>query len=143
MSAMPASDKNGSRLQAIWGWLRTRSSRPARDLMALTDDEVERIAEDLGVSVGELYRLARSNSKNADRLVHRMAAVDLDCNEVARLMPEALHDLQRVCTFCSWRKRCARDMARDPSDPRWKDYCPNATTLLALDAMPWAARRQW
>ena len=40
------------------------------------------------------------------------------------------------------RKR-ARDLARDPADPVWKDYCPNAQTLTAFDTLPWMARREW
>jgi len=111
--------------------------------MALADDDAECIAKDLGVSTAELYRLARSDSKGADLLLQRMAALDLDCKEVARLEPATMHDLQRLCTLCSRRKRCARDLARTPLDPMWKDYCPNVATLLALDAMPWAARREW
>jgi hypothetical protein len=142
MSAIPARDKLGS-LQAIWRWLRTRSDRTACDLAAIGDREVEQIAKDLGVSSAELCSLARSDAKSADPLTSRMTALDLDCQEVARLMPETLHDLQRLCTLCNRRKRCARDLARAPLDPGWKDYCPNVATLLALDAMPWAARREW
>ena len=94
MSTMPARDKPGSLLQAIWRWF-TRSDRAGRDLMGLSDREVERIAEDLSVSTAELYHLARSDSRSADLLKQRMAALDLDCEEVARLMPETMHDLQR------------------------------------------------
>jgi len=36
-----------------------------------------------------------------------------------------------------------RDLARDATDPGWQDYCPNVTTLKALDAMPWLSRREW
>jgi hypothetical protein len=30
-----------------------------------------------------------------------------------------------------------------PFDPSWKDYCPNAQTLTALSALPWAVRQEW
>ena len=142
MSAMPVQEKPGS-LRTIWRWLSTRCDSAARDLAAIGDREVEQIAKDLGVSSAELYSLARSDANGADLLRTRMTALDLDCREVARLAPETLHDLQRVCTLCSERKRCARDLARVASDPGWKDYCPNVATLVALDAMPWAARSEW
>ena len=142
MSAMPAREKAGS-LQTIWLWLRSRRDSTARDLAVIGDREVEQIAKDIGVSSAELYSLARSDANSADLLRTRMTALDLDCQEVARLVPETLHDLQRVCTLCNRRKRCARDLAQAPLDPRWKDYCPNVATLLALDAMPWAARSEW
>ena len=142
MSAMPARKKFGS-LQTIWRWLRARPETAARDLAVVGDREVEQIARDLGVSSAELYSLARSDAHGADLLRTRMTALDLDCQEVARLVPETLHDLQRVCSLCSQRKRCARDLARAISDPGWKDYCPNVSTLVALDAVPWAARSEW
>lgn len=142
MPAMPTREKLGS-LQTIWRWFRTHSDKTACDLAAIGDREVEQIAKDIGLSPGELYSLTRSDAKGAELLAHRMGALDLDCQEVARLVPETLHDLQRLCTFCSHRKRCARDLACTPQDSRWKDYCPNVATLLALDAMPWAARNEW
>lgn len=133
----------GSLLQAIERWLRARSDRPDIDFVALGDSEVKHIADDLSVSTAELYKLARSDSRSAELLKQRMSALDLDCEEVARLMPATLHDLQRLCTLCSRQKRCARDLAQTPLDPKWKDYCPNVATLTALDAMPWAARQEW
>jgi hypothetical protein len=140
--SMPARNKLGS-LQTIWRRLKTWSDRTACNLAAVGDREVEQIANDLGVSSAELYSLARSDTKGADLLKSRMTALDLDCQEVARLAPETLHDLQRLCSLCNRRKRCARDLARAPLDPCWKDYCPNVVTLSALDAMPWAARSEW
>ena len=142
MSA-PVRDKPRSLLQTIGQWVRARSDQAGRDLMALSDREAEHISEDLGISTAELYRLARSDAKDADLVLARMAALDLDCTEVARREPGTMHDLQRLCTLCSRRKRCASDLARTPIDPRWKDYCPNVATLLALDAMPWESRREW
>jgi hypothetical protein len=142
MSALPAEQKTGS-LQTIWRWLRPRTDTAAGDLAAVGDREVDQIAKDLGVSSGGLYSLARSDATSADLLRTRIAALDLDGAEVARLVPETLHDLQRVCSMCTSRKRCARDLARTASDPSWKDYCPNVSTLVALDAMPWAARSEW
>ena len=141
MSAMSAEGKPGS-LRTIWRWLRARPNTAACDLAAVGDREVEQIAKDLGVSSADLYSLARSDADSVDLLRTHMTALDLDCQEVARLVPETLHDLQRVCTLCSHRKRCARDLARAASDPRWKDYCPNVSTLAALDAVPWAARSE-
>jgi hypothetical protein len=139
---MPTEGKPGS-LHTIWRWLRSFPDTAARDLVVVGDREVEQIAKDVGVSSADLYSLARSDADSVDLLKTRMTALDLDCQEVARLVPETLHDLQRVCTLCSHRKRCARDLARATSDPIWKDYCPNISTLVALDAMPWAARSEW
>jgi len=60
MSVMPARNKAGLLLHAILRSFRTRPDRDARELLALTDYDVERIAEDLNVSTAELCRLADS-----------------------------------------------------------------------------------
>ena len=107
------------------------------------DCDVERMAKDAGVSPAELRRLANLGEDSANLLLDRMAALNLDRAEVSATAPETLQDLQRVCSFCKDHRRCALDLARDATDPAWKDYCPNVSTLLVLDAMPWAARKEW
>jgi Family of unknown function (DUF6455) len=88
-------------------------------------------------------RLANLGPDSADLLLRRMAALDLDRNEVSRTEPRTFQDLQRVCTMCNHHRRCRGDLARDADDPAWHDYCPNAATLMALDALPWRARSEW
>jgi hypothetical protein len=118
-------------------WIRTDA------LTELSPFEVERIARDVRVSPSELRALARRGEEAHDLLLHRMAVLDLDKNEVCQIAPETLRDLQRVCGMCESHRRCARDLARDSDDPAWKGYCPNVATLTALDALPWASRREW
>jgi hypothetical protein len=132
-------DKGRSPLQAFLQWL-TGSQLSFGNC---GDEGVERMAHDLGISTTELRQLASHGAESADLLVERMAALDLDQNEIARTEPATFQDLQRVCTMCDCHRRCARDLARDPLDPVWKDYCPNAQTLAALNALPWAVRREW
>jgi hypothetical protein len=132
-------DKGRSPLQAFLQWLTGSQSSFGN----CGDEGVERMAHDLGISTTELRQLASHGAESADLLVERMAALDLDQNEIARTEPATFQDLQRVCTMCDCHRRCARDLARDPLDPVWKDYCPNAQTLAALNALPWAVRREW
>ena len=49
--------------------------------------------------------------------------------------------LQRRCFDCSFQKDCAIDLRRDPNDPVWKTYCPNAETLEGLAEDLWLARK--
>ena len=144
MSALPGGQKSWSPVDAILQWCRDWTRRgSASELKCFGEEEVERIAKDVGVSASELRTLARFGPEAADLLLRRMAALDLDRNEVARTEPGTFQDLQRVCTMCESHRRCARDFARDSANPEWKDYCPNAATLIALSALPWAARREW
>jgi hypothetical protein len=104
---------------------------------------VERIAKDLGLSASELRRVTKLGPGSADLLLRRMAALDLDRKEVSRTEPRTFQDLQRVCSMCNSKRRCRRDLTRDAADPVWEDYCPNAATLMALNAMPWRSRAEW
>lgn len=108
----------------------------------LDEQNVERMAHDAGVTTEELRELVRRGSASADLLLERMAALDLDKNEVKKLEPEAFRDLQRVCTVCESQGRCKHDLTRDPGNPAWKSYCPNVETLKELDALPWASRAE-
>ena len=127
-------------------WLNWRGpGSSAAELACCGQHEVERLARDLGMSVSELRQLAGRGPEAADLLVRRMAVLDLDTNEVAATEPRMFQDLQRVCTLCESRRRCARDLTHDPdpADQAWEDYCPNVATLKLLNALPWAARREW
>jgi hypothetical protein len=103
-------------------------------LEACGSAEVERIACDVGVSGADLSILAGKWPDAADLLYWRMNEVHLDRKEITQLEPEVMRDLQRVCTVCGSKRRCEHELAKNPSDPAWQRYCPNATTLLALVA---------
>src|SRR5215831_16526549 len=101
------------------------------------------MAKDVGVPASELRRLASLGPDSADLLLRRMAALDLDRTEVSRTEPRTFQDLQRVCSMCRSHRRCKRDLADDAAGPAWQDYCLNAATLMALNALPWRARSEW
>jgi len=136
--------KSWSPTKAVLQWWRDWIRKgPALELKCCGEDEVERMAKDIGLSASELRRLANLGPDSADLLLRRMAALDLDRNEVSRTEPRTFQDLQRVCTMCNSHRRCKRDLAGDSADPAWQDYCPNATTLTALNALPWRTRAEW
>jgi Family of unknown function (DUF6455) len=145
MLALPDGQKSWSPTRALSQWWRdwTRRGSARSELKCCGEDEVERMAKDVGLSASELRRLAAHGPDSADLLLRRMAALDLDENEVSRTEPRTFQDLQRVCTMCNSHRRCKRDLARDSADPVWQDYCPNAATLMALNALPWRARSEW
>lgn len=128
-----------SPLAVMAQWWRDWSGGPVTQ----DSDETARIAHDVNVTSFELERLNRLGPHAADLMEVRMAQFDLDRDEVARLEPGVLQDLQRVCSFCTSHRRCGRDVARDPADTTWKSYCPNIGTFEALDGRPWESRREW
>jgi hypothetical protein len=134
--------KSHSPFEAIWQWWRGLIDSQS-SLVNCGEEGLGRMAHDVGVSSSELRKLASHAPQSADLLLERMAALDLDPNEVARTERATFQDLQRVCTMCESHGRCMRGLMRDPGNPAWKDYCPNAQTLTALSALPWKARQEW
>ncbi len=122
-------------------WIEARST--VSRLQCCGDPEVARMADELGMSVSELRQVAAQGPDAADLLVRRMAALDLDRNEVAETVPGTFRDLQRLCSLCQSHRKCAQDLKRDPADPEWQEYCPNVATLKLLDSLPWTARSEW
>ena len=137
MSALPRGQKSWSPIEAVLQWCREWTRKGSGSVLKCCgEEEVERMAKEVGVTAAELRRLASRGPESSDLLLHRMATLDLDRNEVSRTEPRTFQDLQRVCTMCESHRRCARDLARDSAIPAWKDYCPNAATLITLNAQP-------
>jgi hypothetical protein len=145
MSALPTGQKIRSPIAVFVQWCREwAETGSAAELKCCAEEEIGRMAQDAGVSVPEFHRLVKESPEAVDLLLHqRMAALDLDENEVAQTERETFRDLQRVCTMCESKGQCAGDFRRDAADPGWQNYCPNAETLMALDKLPWAARREY
>jgi hypothetical protein len=97
-------------------------------------EETQHIARDLCCSERELYELTRRGPDAADLLPQRMAVLGLDAAEVSRSDPMLMRDLQRLCALCDSKGRCMRDLANDPNDPIWEQYCPNEATLSGAQA---------
>jgi hypothetical protein len=136
MSDLPVGQKSWSPIEVIFQWCRDWTRRGSvSELKCFGEEEVKLIAKDVGVSPSELRSLADFGPEAADLLLRRMAALGLDRNEISRTERRTFKDLQRVCTMCESHRRCARDLAHDSADQTWKDYCPNAATLIALNAL--------
>lgn len=145
MSVQPNEQKRRSALEMVqhW-WQQWTSNGPAlANPSCSAENEVQRIATDIGMSVAELRELAKLGPKSAELLLRRMTALDLDRKEVAQVQPQTFRDLQRICTLCESHRQCARDLLRDARDPGWEGYCPNVATLKTLNVMPWSSRREW
>jgi hypothetical protein len=125
-----------SALNAVARWWHNWTA--ARCNLATLDgygaEETERVARDVGVSASELRTLAGKWPDAADLLNIRLAALGLDSVEIGRSEPQVLSDLQRVCTMCRSGGECRHDLAHNPSDPVWREYCPNVMTIDALKA---------
>ena len=71
-------------------------------------------------------------SDAADLLDRRLEACGLSAADLAQTAAAELRDMERLCTTCESKGRCARDYAADPTDPVWLEYCPNHDTITQL-----------
>ena len=129
-----------SALAAISGWIQKRKLiRDCRQRFeACTSDEIARLAHDVGLPETDLRRMATLGPDAARQLLDRMTALHLDAETIANTEPATMRDMQRLCSNCVSKKRCQRDLARNPNDPAWQ-YCPNAGTLGLLKGESTAA----
>jgi len=102
------------------------------DLDAFEADDLARMAQDVGLTASDLRALANHCSDAANLLQRRLAACGVSAKELAQTAPTELRDMQRLCTMCGSKGRCARDLSADPADPVWLQYCPNAPSLTQV-----------
>ena len=67
----------------------------------------------------------------------RMAMLGVCFDPAESSEGDILHELMRRCMSCGYREACAVDLERDPNNPVWETYCPNAGTLLELAQERW------
>jgi len=78
----------------------------------------------------------RAFAERALLLPHRLAALEIDEDKLARGKPLTVRELVERCTTCESPEQCAWDLREDPANPAWQAYCPNAATLTALARLP-------
>ena len=123
---------NVSGFIAEW-WRRHAAARATQSgLESLGPDEFARMAHDVGIAPSELRTLAAYCSDAADLLERRLESLGLSATDLAQHDMIQLREMERLCTTCKSKGRCARDLAADPADPVWQHYCPNHETLTAL-----------
>lgn len=125
-------------VDALADWVRRSDDACAadREFAQLPPQELSVIAQDMGVSVHDLRAIAASGRDGSAQLLKRMGILRLDPAAIAYRHPAVMQDLERVCALCDSRRHCRSDLRRDPTDPVWESYCPNADTLRGLRAKP-------
>ena len=113
-------------------WRRRASIRRARLELDNDPQEIARLAREIGLSSRDLRALAGHPRDASELLARRMAVLKLDPADLARRDGAVMQDLQRLCTLCESKGRCAAELDWRPKDPAWKDYCPNSGTLTGL-----------
>jgi len=122
-------------------WLKHR--REVAEVCNCDAGEYARIAQDLGVSPGELTDLVRRGPHAADELPKMMAALNLDVAAITRAQPAVMRDLERVCARCKFKRRCEQELANDTAAQNHEEYCDNASTLDTLTLEDDVVEKKW
>ena len=92
---------------------------------------VESIANDLQLSPADLEELVR-RAPTADELPRLLEALGISAQDVARVEPMVVQDMERVCALCESKRECDRDLASGASAEHYQEYCPNASRIAQL-----------
>lgn len=113
-----------------WHGARDRWRR-LHELDGVPDHDLELMAHDIGLSTGELRRLGAQPNGTELLLERRLLQLQLDPEDIRKLSPLLLNDLERTCALCRDKARCGQDF-KDGTHAGWESYCPNAGTLQTL-----------
>jgi hypothetical protein len=109
--------------------------RARNELAGIERSELDRIAGDLGIRVADLGNLVEHGADAAQLLYERMRVLGMSRADIEHSANGVMRDLERTCALCHDKGVCENDLNRQPDDPSWKAYCPNAVTLD--DVLTW------
>ena len=112
-------------------WLNHR--RELNEMRQLSSVEFDRVAADLQLSPADLNELVNQGPHAADELPKLLAALGIKGDDLARIEPVVLHDMERVCAMCSHKRECDHDLAAGTSADNYKEYCLNAPAIADLN----------
>ncbi len=124
MSTHAAVDALLARLRDWW--------RARNELAGIDQSELGRIAGELGMTAEDLEDLVARGPDAANLLYERMRALGISRADVERSAHGLMRDLERTCACCNEKGVCEKDLTKQPNDPGWKNYCPNAVSLEFL-----------
>jgi hypothetical protein len=111
-------------------WL--NHQREVSEMRQLGAAEFNRVAADLQLSPADLTELVNQGPHAADELPKLLAALGIKAEDLARIEPVVLHDMERVCAMCSHKRECDHDLAAGTSAEHYQEYCLNAPTIEDL-----------
>lgn len=121
-------------LNSIADWVNSHrfASGGEAGLSRCDRNEVMQIARDVGVTPDELHMLATRGPHSADLVTKMLVALGVDPQVLSDKEPLVMRDLQRLCSGCVDKGRCARELADGTAPAHFHEFCPNAYTLDAL-----------
>jgi hypothetical protein len=113
-------------------WQEWRGKRRRTSQKESREQKLERAALELDLTAGEVSAISTRACYKTNLLPLRMALLQIDPGETIRTDPQRFRSLETSCRLCDVKGRCTFDIAQNPSNPQWQQYCPNASTLCAM-----------
>lgn len=110
-------------------WLKQRRELSELREFAADPGELERVARELKVTPADLERLVRQGAQSANALAYTLTALGIDETALWRAQPALLRDMERVCSFCTHKRRCHEELAAGTAAANYVEYCENAETM--------------
>ncbi|MBK3661813.1 hypothetical protein JJE66_11195 [Bradyrhizobium diazoefficiens] len=125
-------------IESFANWLKHR--RELSELRQLDRSDFDRIANDLRIAPDDLEELVRHGKHSADELPKMLEQLGISTERLGQAQPLLLRDMERVCSLCSHKAQCDRDLAHGTAVENYHGYCGNASTLESLDRADVAPR---
>ena len=113
-------------------WLRQRRELSELREFAADPGELERVVRELNVPPDDLERLGQQGSQSANELTYTLTALGIDETALWRAEPALLRDMERVCSFCTHKRRCHQELAAGTAATNYVEYCENSDTIDVL-----------
>jgi hypothetical protein len=124
-------------IESFAAWLKHR--RELNEIRQLDRSDFDRIANDLRIAPDDLEQLVRYGRHAADKLPKLLEHLGINAERLGQVQPLLLRDMERVCSLCSHKAQCDRDLADGTAAEKYHGYCGNASTLESLDRAELAA----
>ena len=108
-------------------WLKHR--RELSEMRQLNSTDFCRIANDLRLSPTDPEELVRHGPHASDQLPRLLEALGISAQDLARIEPMVVRDMERVCALCGQKRQCDHDLASGESADHYQEYCLNAPTI--------------
>lgn len=112
-------------------WIKHR--RELSEVRQMNRTDFDLIARDLRVSPDELDRLVAAGAHSADEMPEMLKALGIEVTDLARVDPLMVRDMQRVCSLCRDKAHCHGELAGGTAAQHYREFCPNAPAIDALD----------
>jgi hypothetical protein len=127
---MPASGEPNL-LVRVFDWVKARVS-PDSELSALSYEDLQFLASDIGVSVADLRAIGPMITDHDDQLKQMIVARGLDPDAVRRAFGGVMRDMEVTCARCRDAGVCQRELKHNTAAAHCHDFCANAGVMDEL-----------